>query len=193
MINFKRILVPLDGSPMAESALPLAMALAQKFESEIILLNVLCFLIPTVSTPYFHFPNWMIKNCDFARHEAESYLRTCQNELGQQGINARILLREILPAESIVDAAIAERVDLIVMATHGFGGLARLVIGSVADKVVRHSPCPVLLVRQDGVDPCQKDYKKSLAASPRHFGKLSGIKGPHPSRRQLLAGGYRMS
>jgi nucleotide-binding universal stress UspA family protein len=58
------------------------------------------------------------------------------------------LVRDASPAESIIDAATAEVVDLIVMSTHGRGGLARWTFGSVADKVARHSPCPVLLVRQ---------------------------------------------
>ena len=61
----------------------------------------------------------------------------------------RILLRDTSPAEDIIDAAIAEDVDLIVMSTHGRGGLARWTFGGVADKVARHSPCPVLLVRQN--------------------------------------------
>ncbi len=78
-----------------------------------------------------------------------SYLKARQGELRQQGFEARILLRDTSPAEDIIDAAIAEDIDLIVMSTHGRGGLARWTFGSVADKVARHSPCPVLLVRHD--------------------------------------------
>ena len=152
MIEIKRILVPLDGSPLAEKALPLATTLAQKFECQIILLQVLHFLIPTVSAPYQHFPGWVVENRKYARQEAERYLQACQDELRQQGLEVKILLREISPAEDIIDVATTEQVDLIVMSTHGLGGLARWAIGSVADKVARHSPCPVFLVRQDGVN-----------------------------------------
>ena len=60
----------------------------------------------------------------------------------------RIRVRDSSPAESIIDTATAENVDLIVMSSHGRGGSARWTFGSVADKVARHSPCPVFLVRQ---------------------------------------------
>jgi nucleotide-binding universal stress UspA family protein len=152
MIEIKRILVPLDGSPLAERALPLAKTLAQKFECQIILLEVLHFLIPTMSVPYQHFPDWVVENRKHARQEAESYLQARQDEGRQQGFEVDVLLRETSPAEDIVDVATTEQIDLIVMSTHGLGGLARWAIGSVADKVARHSPCPVLLVRQESVD-----------------------------------------
>jgi nucleotide-binding universal stress UspA family protein len=149
MIEFKCILVPLDGSPLAERALPLAKALALKFESQVILLRVLD--IPTPTIPAFHpeiIPSWVSEAREQAYQEAERYLKTWQAELRQQGFEVRILLRDTSPAEDIIDAAIAEDVDLIVMSTHGRGGLARWTFGGVADKVARHSPCPVLLVRQ---------------------------------------------
>ena len=151
MIEFKRILVPLDGSPLAERALPLAVALTQRFESQIILLRALD--IPTSPLLSAFYPEatkkLMLELCEYARQEVESYLKAQQDELGQQGFDVQILLPAAPPAESIIDAAIAEDVDLIVMSTHGRGGLARWAFGSVAEKMVRHSPCPVLLVRQN--------------------------------------------
>ena len=150
MLEFKRILVPLDGSPLAERALPLAVALAQRFESQIILLRALD--IPTSPLSAFSpeaTKKLMLELCEYARQEVESYLKAQQDELGQQGFDVQILLPAAPPAESIIDAAIAEDVDLIVMSTHGRGGLARWAFGSVAEKMVRHSPCPVLLVRGD--------------------------------------------
>lgn len=57
-------------------------------------------------------------------------------------------MRDRSPAEDILDVACAENIDLIVMSSHGKGGLARWTFGSVAERVARYSPCPVLLVRQ---------------------------------------------
>ena len=150
MIEFKCILVPLDGSPLAERALPLATALALKFESQVILLRVLD--IPTPTIPTFHpeiIPSWVSEAREQAHQEAERYLKAWQAELRQQGFEVRILLHDTSPAEDIIDAAIAEDVDLIVMSAHGRGGLARWNFGGVADKVARHSSCPVLFARQN--------------------------------------------
>ena len=150
MTEFKRILVPLDGSPLAERALPPAMTLAHTFKSQIILIRVLDKPDSAVST--FHPEVGMRLQREMRKHvrqEAESHLQARQGELRQQGFKVRTLVGDVSPAESIIDAAAAEDVDLIVMSTHGRGGLARWTFGSVADKVARHSPCPVLLVRQD--------------------------------------------
>lgn len=149
MMEFKRILVPLDGSSLSERALPAARALAQKFESHVILLRVLD--IPTPTAPTSH-PEvaigWVREARQHAHEEAESYLEAIQEALCKAGIDTRILLRDRSPAEDILDVAGAEDIDVIVMSTHGRSGLGRWAFGSVAEKVARHSPCPVLLVRQ---------------------------------------------
>ena len=149
MTEFDRILVPLDGSSLAAKALPIATSLARKFESTIILLCVLD--IPTPSAPASHPEitiDWVMEARKHALQEAESYLNVRQGEIYEQGIRVRTLLRDTSPAEDILNVAVAEKIDLIVMTSHGQGGLARWTFGSVADKVARHSPCPVLLVRQ---------------------------------------------
>jgi len=145
---FKRILVPLDGSPLSERALPIAMAMARKFGSKIILLRVLDIPVPT--PPASH-PGvaigWVREARTQAHEEARSYLDVQQREVHRQGIEVRALMRDRSPADDILQVAASEKVDLIVMSAHGRGGLARWTFGSVADKVARHSPCPVLLVR----------------------------------------------
>jgi len=149
MMEFKRILVPLDGSPLAERALPFAMALAQKFGSQIILLRALDIPVATVPPVYPEVSlAWVGEAREHAHREAESYLEARLDELRQQGVEAKTLSRDGSPAEEVINTATAEDVDLIVMSTHGRGGLARWTFGSVADKVARHGPCPVLLVRQ---------------------------------------------
>ncbi|MEA3336639.1 MAG: universal stress protein [Chloroflexota bacterium] len=152
MTEFKRILVPLDGSPVSERALPAALTLAKKFESQIFLLRVLD--IPSPTPPISHpeetmgWIGWVQEARQQAHQEAQSYLEALQGELDRQGFKTRILLRDRAPAEDILDVVSAEAIDLIVISSHGRGGLARWMFGSVAEKVVRHSPCPVLVIRQ---------------------------------------------
>jgi nucleotide-binding universal stress UspA family protein len=151
MIEFSRILVPLDGSSLSERALPVVRALARKFQSQIILLRVLD--IPTPTAPASHLEEtigWIREARRHVLQEAQSYLETIQRELYEEGFETRILLRDRAPAEDILDVACAEDIDLIVMSSHGKGGgLARWTFGSVAERVARHSLCPVLLVRQE--------------------------------------------
>jgi len=148
MTDFKRILVPLDGSPLSEQALPVAMALAQKFGCETILLRVLDIPMPTAPTAHPEVTiGWVREARAHAHQEAQSYLDARQQEVYRQGIEVRALMRDRSPAEDILQVADSEKVDLIVMSAHGQGGLARWTFGGVADKVARHSPCPVLLVR----------------------------------------------
>lgn len=81
------------------------------------------------------------------REQAQTVLDALQAEFEAAGVAARTQVIEGHPGTAIVDAAAAEQADVIVMATHGRGGIGRAVLGSVADHVVRHATCPVLLVR----------------------------------------------
>lgn len=150
MMSFKRILVPLDGSSLSERAVPTALALAQKFGSQIILLRVLDIPIPTGPTSHPEVTiGWVREARQQAHEEARSYLEAMQRKLCDEGVETRTLLRDKSPALDILDVASEEGVDLIVISSHGEGGLAPWAFGSVAQKVTYHSPCPVLLVRQD--------------------------------------------
>ena len=150
MVEFKRILVPLDGSSLSERALPVARALARKFESQIILLRVLDFPNPTVPASHIEVTIGLMREArQYALQEAQNYLETIQQELYEEGFKTRAMLRDESPAEGILNVANSEHVDLIVMSSHGRGGLARWISGSVAERAARHSPCPVLLVRQN--------------------------------------------
>jgi nucleotide-binding universal stress UspA family protein len=145
MVEFKRILVPLDGSALSEKALPPAMALAEKFEAYLTLLQVVD--VPNeinLSLPV----ETRVQAMEQARRTAESYLKGWQEKLRRQGLKVNILVHDVSPADDIIETANTLAADIIVMGTHGRGGLARLAVGSVADTVMRHSPCPVLLVRQ---------------------------------------------
>ena len=150
MVHLDRILVPLDGSALSERALPIAVTLAQKFESEVILLRVLEMAGPTLAN---HYPEnlWLVEAMQYAYREAQSYLDAKEAELVSQGLHVRTLVREQAAAEEILLVATDEQVDLIVISSHGQGGPAPWTSGSVADKVMQHSRCPVLLVRESPV------------------------------------------
>lgn len=147
MAQFQHILVPLDGSALSERALPLATALAQKFDSEIILLRVLDLPGPAMALRYPE-SHWTREALQYSHREAQGYLEAKKMELAGQGIRSRILVRDESPAEDILSVAIHEKIDLIVMSSHGMGGPSPWTAGSVAHKVMLHSPCPVLLARQ---------------------------------------------
>ena len=148
MIEFKRLLVPLDGSPLAERALPVALSLARKLGSTIILFRALEVSAPSIPALYPDTARPLAREAhELVRNEVEQYLAAKAGELEAQGHDVETELWDEPPAEGILDTASAKEIDLIIMSTHGRGGLARWTFGSVADKVARHSPCPVLLVR----------------------------------------------
>jgi nucleotide-binding universal stress UspA family protein len=145
----KRILVPLDGSELAEQALPPAIELARANQAELILLHVvvpmaddapglapLARLVP----PAFAFP-------DAQREHAHQQLAAAIDRLPTRDLRITPVVVFGLPADQIVDEAARHHADLIVMASHGYSGLRRWALGSVADQVMHGSAAPLLLVR----------------------------------------------
>lgn len=145
---FKHILVPLDGSRLAEAALSTALEIAARFEGEITLLRVTLPPLIIQSVDGRAYADLLVTLRQQARTEAESYLKGLKGSLRQQGyiVHAQVMEDES-PATAILDVTEAQALDAIVMSTHGRGGLVRWVYGSVADKVLRHADVPVLLVR----------------------------------------------
>lgn len=146
MINLKRILVATDFSDHAAVAVKYAAAFAEAFDSEVILCHVveapdLISQIPPTGEGYFP-PNFQEQQRKAAEVE-------CGKILEEKGIkNGRVLTVEGSPFFEIVRAAKAEDVDLIIVGTHGRGAIAHVLLGSVAEKVVRKASCPVLTVRE---------------------------------------------
>jgi nucleotide-binding universal stress UspA family protein len=145
MKHYKHILVPLDGSELAELALADAFSLAQLNEAEVVLLQVISpFDYIVGDTTPMVFADELVKaHQDAALHYLEEITgrKECRN------LRVRLAVATGTPAETIIDYAHREPIDLIVMATHGRSGLRRWVYGSVADKVLRGADVPVLLVR----------------------------------------------
>jgi nucleotide-binding universal stress UspA family protein len=139
MIVLKDVLVATDFSPQSEAALTYGRGLARAFGATLHVLHVTenLFMRPTAADPY---------------QLRASILRTLEDRLTaddrtQLGAHAVVETSDH-PADAIIEYAKSASVDLIVMGTQGRSGLSHLFVGSVAESVVRHAPCPVLTVRQ---------------------------------------------
>ncbi len=144
---FKRILVPLDGSTLAEAALPLARELALRENADVYVVNVQE-RIPYVG--WVNAPGQYYDLMDDARANANGYLNRSVATLRDAGVSAHaVLVDGGIADQRILDEAERLAVDLIVIATHGRSGLSRMLLGSVADRIVQHAKAPVLLVRPD--------------------------------------------
>ena len=143
---FQRILVPTDFSSQSERAWATARRLAGAIGAEMVLLHVF------VETPlYSEIPlssERVREAYAAARTWAADNLDRWAAAARAEGIDVKTLLRTGVPHEEIVATARDEGADLIAMGTHGRGGLNRLVLGSVCDRVIRLSPGPVLAVRE---------------------------------------------
>lgn len=149
---YKRILVPLDGSPMAERVIPVAARIARASEGTIILLQVVPRPLEMGSQviPLSGFPSPTLEN-DF--NAATSYLAAIAGRDDLDGIGVQMKALMGAAAQTILNVAEEEQADLVVMCSHGDTGIKRFVLGSVAQKVARHSAIPVLVLRQDGFVP----------------------------------------
>jgi nucleotide-binding universal stress UspA family protein len=142
---YKRVLVPVDGSEVAESILPFILDIAGPLDLEIILLRVNRPLPPMAIEGTRQFD---LDNIEGRREEAERYLGRLAEEMRNAGVRAVTRVRRGEPVSEILAAGRDEAVDLIAMTTHGRTGPARLLWGSVAEGVLRHASIPVFLLRQ---------------------------------------------
>lgn len=141
---FSRVVVPLDGSPVAEAIIPFILQIAGPLDLEVVLLRVLQPVLPVVMEASRHVD---IEDVEARRRDAEEYLAPVAVELRAQGIRVRTEVRRGEPAAEIDGGARATGADLIAMTTHGRGGLGRLLFGSVAESVLRRAEIPVFLMR----------------------------------------------
>lgn len=139
--SIDRILATSDGSPESEAVFPAIMPLVRAYGSEVVLLHV------------FEDPE--------ASHTPPDRVTAACAALRGAGLNATLELRDGEPAEEILRTATMKRADLIALATHGRGGLPRVLIGSVAEEVLRGSTGPVLVTRPGTV---VHEFKKIVVA-----------------------------
>ena len=146
---FQRILVPLDGSELAENALPVAFRLAKNNRSDIILIRVpVLGDIAAYASAAGEIP-WQEEIYDTGYQNAQEYLHQIERRHDQPGMNIKTEIIAGDPASTIVDYARTENIDMIVMCTHGRTGISRWVLGSTTEKVMRHAHCPVFVVRSE--------------------------------------------
>jgi len=150
---YRKLLVPLDSSKLAEAVLPYAEELASRLKAEITLLQVLpvsyhvyAALDTTTQVPY------TLKEMEPLKKSAQDYLDKTSKRITDKGIatNKKVIISNAT-ADEIVGYVDKERIDLIIMASHGRTGIGRWVMGSVTDKVVRASKQPIVIIRvKDG-------------------------------------------
>ncbi|HUO63188.1 MAG TPA: universal stress protein [Terriglobales bacterium] len=144
---YRRAIVALDGSQVAETILPFIFDLAGPLEVTLVRVNVP--VRPTIvegaAQPIFEDP-------EVARIDAEEYLAPLAADLRRRGIHVKTQVRKGEAAEEILKAARELNADVIAMTTHGRRGLGRLFFGSVAETVLRESELPVLLMRATEAD-----------------------------------------
>lgn len=136
---FKKILVPLDGSELAEGIIPLVEELAKIHEAELTLFRVALAHTFPGADPTEH----QVK----VTREAEEYLAEIEAGLKRAGVNVNAVVCYGRDAEEIVRYAKDENMELIAMSTHGRSGLGQFLLGSVASKVIHTATPPILLHR----------------------------------------------
>jgi nucleotide-binding universal stress UspA family protein len=156
---YQQILVPLDGSRLAEAILPHAIDLADRFSATVVLLCVtgglahaeeeVTPIAPPNLSPITYQPAVEVEEAVDREedHKARRYLATVEERLNSAGIARRSLVLPGDPAACIRQAVTDEKIDLVVMATHARSRLGRLFHGSVAESVVHQVGVPVLLLR----------------------------------------------
>jgi len=141
-----KILVPIDFSPSSHTALATAVELAERFHAELFLLNVVAGL-PAVTLPESVCEQTIV---EAAKKEAETHFAVSQAALDAKGIKATTLVvvdNDV--AGNILEAVEREKIDLVVLSTHGVSGWYPVVFGSIAEKVVKLVHTPLLLLRTE--------------------------------------------
>lgn len=143
-LTFEKILAPLDGSDIGEAALPAVEMLATKTGASVSLLRVMA---PLGTVEAGILGSDMRRFVEAMRDACEKYLRKVAQRLGEKGVKTTYEVIAGDPANGIIEYAKDNKVSLIAMSTHGRSGVARWVLGSVADKVLHESRVPMWLVR----------------------------------------------
>jgi nucleotide-binding universal stress UspA family protein len=142
-VRLKRIVVPTDFSAASRKAIDQATAFAKLCDGEVTLVHV----IEPAPYPEFGYAHIPMKEAKLKRAAREQLAALCR-KLADAGLTCGFAIRTGSAFHEITEQAREESADLIVVATHGRGALAHLLLGSTAERVVRHAPCPVLVVRE---------------------------------------------
>jgi len=145
MVEIKNILYTTDFSDYAKSALPYAITMADKFGAKLHCLYV----VEPITTPVDF--GWTQVNYteieeNHEEHAKKSLKKLCKDEI-PDNLQSACVVRLGRSFKEIIEYSRENSIDLIVMATHGLGGLSHIIFGSTTEKVVRKSPCPVMTIR----------------------------------------------
>ncbi len=145
MTDIKKILCPVDFSPGAKAALTYAEDLAKRVGAELYLVHA--YENPVYVLPMSGYVGPTAEILSGIRQQIDNEMARWKQDVAKQGLGVRADVLEGAPYRVVLDAAAEYKPDLIVMGTHGRTGIAHVVIGSVAERVVRMATCPVLTVR----------------------------------------------
>ena len=143
---FSRILVALDGSEFSLKALEFAIDIAKKYRSQLVLVHVVMRQIYAINPP----EAGIIAGTAIVREletEGRAILAKGDDTVRSQGLSVEVRLRQGVPAEELLRAAVDEKADLIVLGSRGLSQVKAFLLGSVSDKVSHHAKCPTLIVR----------------------------------------------
>lgn len=151
----KTILVPLDGSELAEQVLPYAQEFARRFDAELLLLTSIqpVGIWDATATAI----NW-----DREERLAQEYLDAQKERLQAAGVKVRVKRQHGEAAANILETAESENVSLVAISTHGRSGISRWLFGSVADRIVQNSNVPLLMIRPDDKTEAKPAFEKLL-------------------------------
>ncbi|GHO98747.1 universal stress protein UspA [Reticulibacter mediterranei] len=160
---FQRLLIPLDESELAEQALAVAASIARHCEGRIVLLE--CVVPPIELGPYIGEPPILVKQAiEIDTQMAASYLKQVTQTKTLAGLVTEAKIEYGWPAQRILAYVEQQQCDLIVISSHGRSGLSRWILGSVAQKVIRHATIPVLVLRDPHKSEALLDSTRSLHA-----------------------------
>ncbi|MEO6785796.1 MAG: universal stress protein [Chthoniobacteraceae bacterium] len=142
-----KILVPVDFSEHSHKALRYALAFATQFDAEVTLVHIVEQMV---------YPgDWMyppLAVTDFAVEKREQMIERLRALDAGSGVKTQHVVRLGRAWQEVIEIAQEQKADMIILATHGYTGLKHVLLGSVAEKIVRHAPCPVLSVRPEERD-----------------------------------------
>ncbi|HEY5658671.1 MAG TPA: universal stress protein [Myxococcota bacterium] len=149
MLPFKKILVPVDFSSHSARALDYAMGLARHFDGKIYLLHSYPVHIERIAAYGMTVPENFEQEC---RDAAAQHLHKWVEKVSAEGVKVEAIVTPTFASEAIVKRAEQIGADLIVMGTRGLTGVSHVLLGSVAERTIRHAPCPVMTVKESDPD-----------------------------------------
>lgn len=138
-LQFKKILVPIDFSKTSQKALNQAVALAKQSKATLVLIHVVTFSV-AASVEQFSVIDWYQSLIKDAKKNLEKLKKSLS-------LSVETVVETGVPFDVICKIAKKKKADLIVITTHGYSGLKHAILGSTAERVIRHANCPVLVIR----------------------------------------------